>query len=33
MAPDERFPALKPISGGQSEPQEVILNWIATLKK
>ncbi len=33
VAPGERFPALKALSGGQSEPQEVILNWIATLKK
>jgi dipeptidyl aminopeptidase/acylaminoacyl peptidase len=32
MAPGERFPALKPLSGGQSNPQEVILNWTGTLK-
>jgi Tol biopolymer transport system component len=29
----ERFPALKPLSGGQSKPQEVILNWTGTLKQ
>jgi Tol biopolymer transport system component len=28
----ERFPALKPLDGGQSNPQEVIFNWSATLK-
>ena len=28
----ERFPALKPLSSGQSKPQEVILNWTGTLK-
>ncbi len=32
-APGERFPALKPVSGGQSHPLEVILNWTGTLKK
>jgi eukaryotic-like serine/threonine-protein kinase len=32
-APGERFPALKRLSRGQSRPQEVILNWIGTLKK
>jgi eukaryotic-like serine/threonine-protein kinase len=32
-APGERFPALKALSGGQSQPQEVILNWTGTLKK
>jgi eukaryotic-like serine/threonine-protein kinase len=32
-APGERFPALKPLSGGQSQPQEVIFNWIGILKK
>jgi len=32
-APGERFPALKPLSGGQSNPQEVILNWTGTLKQ
>ena len=33
MAPGERFPALKPLSGGQSLPQEVVLNWTGTLKQ
>ncbi len=32
-APGERFPALKALSGGQSQPQEVILNWTGTLKQ
>ena len=32
-APGERFPALKALSGGQSHPQEVILNWAETLKQ
>ncbi len=32
VAPGERFPALKALSGGQSHPQEVILNWTGTLK-
>jgi Tol biopolymer transport system component len=32
-APGERFPALKALSGGQSHPQEVILNWTGTLKQ
>ncbi len=32
-APGDRFPALKPLSGGQSHPQEVILNWTGTLKQ
>jgi Tol biopolymer transport system component/predicted Ser/Thr protein kinase len=32
-APGERFPALKPISGGQSQAQEVIFNWTGILKK
>ncbi len=32
-APGERFPALKPVSGGQSHPQEVILHWTGILKK
>jgi len=32
-APGERFPVLKSLSGGQSQPQEVILNWTGTLKK
>ena len=31
-APGERFPALKPLSGSQSLPEEVILNWTGTLK-
>jgi len=33
VAPGERFPALRPLSGGQSHPQEVILNWTGTLKQ
>jgi len=33
VAPGERFPALKTLSGGQSKPQEVILNWTGTLKQ
>ncbi len=33
VAPGERFPALKPLSEGQSNPQEVILNWTGTLKQ
>ncbi len=33
IAPGERFPALKALSGGQSNPQEVILNWTGTLKQ
>ena len=33
VAPGERFPALKALSGGQSLPQEVILNWTGTLKQ
>jgi Tol biopolymer transport system component/tRNA A-37 threonylcarbamoyl transferase component Bud32 len=33
VAPGERFPALKALSGGQSQPQEVILNWTGTLKQ
>ena len=32
-APGERFPALKAVGGGQSHPQEVVLNWTRTLKK
>jgi Tol biopolymer transport system component len=32
-APGERFPALKALSGGQSHPQEVVLNWTGTLKQ
>jgi Tol biopolymer transport system component len=31
--PGERFPALKPISGGRPQPQEVIFNWPGILKK
>jgi hypothetical protein len=33
VAPGERFPALKALSGGQTHPQEVILNWTGTLKQ
>jgi serine/threonine protein kinase/Tol biopolymer transport system component len=33
VAPGERFPVLKPLSVGQSHPQEVILNWTGTLKQ
>jgi serine/threonine protein kinase/Tol biopolymer transport system component len=33
VAPGERFPALKALSGGQAHPQEVILNWTGTLKQ
>jgi serine/threonine protein kinase/Tol biopolymer transport system component len=33
VAPGERFPALKALTGGQSHPQEVILNWTGTLKQ
>ncbi len=32
-AAGERFPALKPLIGGQSLPEEVILNWTGTLKQ
>ncbi len=32
-APGERFPALKALGGGQTHPQEVILNWTGTLKQ
>jgi hypothetical protein len=32
-APGDRFPALKPLSGGRAHPQEVIFNWVATLKQ
>jgi serine/threonine protein kinase len=32
VAPGGRFPALKALSGGQSQPQEVILNWTGILK-
>jgi serine/threonine protein kinase len=33
FAPGERFPVLKALSGAQSHPQEVILNWTGTLKQ
>ena len=33
VASGGRFPALKALSGGQSHPQEVILNWTGTLKQ
>jgi Tol biopolymer transport system component len=33
VSPGERFPALKPLAGGQSHPEEVILNWTGTLKQ
>jgi dipeptidyl aminopeptidase/acylaminoacyl peptidase len=33
VAPGERFAALKSLGGGQSHPQEVILNWAVTLKQ
>jgi eukaryotic-like serine/threonine-protein kinase len=33
VAPGERFPALKALSGGQSHPQEVIFNWTRTLRQ
>jgi eukaryotic-like serine/threonine-protein kinase len=33
VAPGERFPALKALSGGESHPQEVVLNWTRTLKQ
>jgi len=33
VAPGELFPALKPLSGGQTHPQEVIFNWTRTLKQ
>jgi hypothetical protein len=33
VAPGERFPALKPLSGGPSNAQEVVLNWTGTLKQ
>ncbi len=32
-APGERFPALKAAGGEQSNPQEVVFHWTATLKK
>jgi len=32
VAPGGRFPALKALSGGQSQPQEVVLNWTGILK-
>ncbi len=33
VAPGERFPALKPLNGGESNPQQVILNWTGALKQ
>jgi serine/threonine protein kinase/WD40 repeat protein len=33
VAPGERFPALRPLSGGQEHPQEVVLNWTGLLKQ
>jgi Tol biopolymer transport system component len=33
VAPGERFPALKPLSGGPEHPQEVVLNWTGILKQ
>jgi Tol biopolymer transport system component len=33
VASGDRFPALRPLNGGQSNPQEVILNWTGTLKR
>ena len=33
VAPGERFPALKALSGGQSHPQEVVLNWVGMMKR
>ncbi len=33
VAPGERFPALKPLSGGQAHPEEVVLHWTRTLKQ
>jgi hypothetical protein len=33
VAPGERFPALKPLTGGPSNAQEVVLNWTGTLKQ
>jgi len=32
VAPGDRFPALKSLTGGQPHPQEVIFNWTRTLK-
>lgn len=32
-AAGDRFPALKAVTGGQSHPLEVVLNWTGTLKK
>jgi eukaryotic-like serine/threonine-protein kinase len=32
-APRDRFPALKPIAGGQSLPEQVVFNWTGTLKR
>jgi hypothetical protein len=33
VAPGEKFPALKALSGGQSHPQEVVLNWVGMMKR
>jgi hypothetical protein len=33
VAPGEKFPALKALSGGQSHPQEVVLNWAGMVKR
>jgi serine/threonine protein kinase len=33
VAPGDRFPALKALTGGQSHPHEVVLNWTGTLKQ
>ncbi len=33
VAPGERFPALKRLTGGQSLPEEVVLHWTGTLKQ
>jgi serine/threonine protein kinase/Tol biopolymer transport system component len=33
VGPGERFPALKPLTGGQTHPEEVVLNWTRTLKQ
>lgn len=33
VASGERFPALKPLVGGQSLPEQVVFNWTGTLKR
>jgi hypothetical protein len=33
VAPGEKFPALKALSGGQQHPQEVVLNWVGMVKR